>query len=83
DQPDIDCNIPVQREVAPGVITEPGYHPFEQDGTPCVSLSLLCRQTHSREAVASLRDLTHCIRLLTALAGMSEAHFPAELDPGT
>ncbi|OJS23833.1 hypothetical protein BK398_07295 [Escherichia coli] len=31
---------------------------------------------------ASLRDLTDCIRLLIALAGMPAAHFPVEPDSG-
>ena len=51
----------------------------EQDGIPCASLSIPCRYTHSPAEVASLRDLTDCIRLLTALAGMSAAHFPLSL----
>ncbi|SUH09147.1 aminopeptidase sgcX [Salmonella enterica subsp. enterica] len=33
-------NIPVQREVAPGVITETGYIQVELDGIPCASLSI-------------------------------------------
>ena len=83
EQTALEHNIPVQREVAPGVITETGYIQVEQDGIPCASLSIPCRYTHSPAEVASLRDLTDCIRLLTALAGMSAAHFPVEPDSGT
>ena len=83
EQTALEHNIPVQREVAPGVITETGYIQVEQDCIPCASLSIPCRYTHSPAEVASLRDLTDCIRLLTALAGMSAAHFPVEPDSGT
>ena len=75
-------NIPVQREVAPGVITETGYIQVEQGGIPCASLSIPCRYTHSPAEVASLRDLASCIQLLTALAAMPSAHFPIEPDTG-
>ncbi|HFJ2084152.1 TPA: M42 family peptidase, partial [Salmonella enterica] len=75
-------NIPVQREVAPGVITETGYIQVELDGIPCASLSIPCRYTHSPAEVASLRDLTDCIRLLTALANMSPEQFPIEPESG-
>ncbi|EHJ9581422.1 M20/M25/M40 family metallo-hydrolase, partial [Salmonella enterica] len=75
-------NIPVQREVAPGVITETGYIQVELDGIPCASLSIPCRYTHSPAEVASLRDLTDCIRLLTALANMSPEQFPIEPETG-
>lgn len=75
-------NIPVQREVAPGVITETGYIQVEQDGIPCASLSIPCRYTHSPAEVASLRDLADCIRLLSALAGMPAEHFPVEPESG-
>ncbi|EOB0301103.1 benzoate/H(+) symporter BenE family transporter [Salmonella enterica] len=75
-------NIPVQREVAPGVITETGYIQVELDGIPCASLSIPCRYTHSPAEVASLRDLADCIRLLTALANMSPEQFPIEPETG-
>lgn len=76
------AEVPVQREVAPGVITETGYIQVEQNGIPCASLSIPCRYTHSPAEVASLRDLTDCIRLLTALAGLPAAQFPVEPDSG-
>ncbi len=75
-------NIPVQREVAPGVITETGYIQVELDGIPCASLSIPCRYTHSPAEVASLRDTADCIRLLTALANMSPEQFPIEPETG-
>lgn len=75
--------IPVQREVAPGVITETGYIQVEQNGIPCASLSIPCRYTHSPAEVASLRDLGHCIDLLTALAQQRPESFPIEPIPGT
>ncbi|MBK5142559.1 M42 family metallopeptidase [Budviciaceae bacterium BWR-B9] len=68
--------IPVQREVAPGVITETGYIQMEQDGIPCASLSIPCRYTHSPSEVASVRDLSDCIRLLTAIARVKGQQFP-------
>ncbi len=71
--------IPVQREVAPGVITETGYIQVEQDGIPCASLSIPCRYTHSPAEVASVRDLSECIRLLLAVARTNGAEFP--IDP--
>ncbi|AMG66449.1 M42 family metallopeptidase [Providencia stuartii] len=73
-------HIPVQREVAPGVITETGYIQVEQDGIPCASLSIPCRYTHSPAEVASLRDLSDCIRLLAALATLPANQFPIESD---
>ena len=76
-------HIPVQREVAPGVITETGYIQVEQDGIPCASLSIPCRYTHSPAEVASLRDLSDCIRLLTALATLPANQFPIESDSET
>ncbi|MCI0137031.1 M20/M25/M40 family metallo-hydrolase, partial [Escherichia coli] len=82
EQTALEHNVPVQREVAPGVITETGYIQVEQDGIPCASLSIPCRYTHSPAEVASLRDLADCIHLLTALAGMPAAHFPVEPDSG-
>ncbi|MEY1580699.1 M42 family metallopeptidase [Providencia manganoxydans] len=76
----INHQIPVQREVAPGVITETGYIQVEQDGIPCASLSIPCRYTHSPAEVASLNDLNDCIRLLTALATLPANQFPIESD---
>ncbi|PTI98345.1 aminopeptidase, partial [Staphylococcus succinus] len=83
EQTALDHNLPVQRAVAPGVLPEPDYIQVEQDGIPCARLSIPCRYTHSPAEVASLRELTECIRLLTALAGMSAAHCPGEPDSGT
>ncbi|EHZ9691101.1 M42 family peptidase, partial [Salmonella enterica] len=59
-----------------------GYIQVELDGIPCASLSIPCRYTHSPAEVASLRDLTDCIRLLTALANMSPEQFPIEPESG-
>ncbi|HBZ8521682.1 TPA: hypothetical protein MM819_004531, partial [Salmonella enterica subsp. enterica serovar Bredeney] len=59
-----------------------GYIQVELDGIPCASLSIPCRYTHSPAEVASLRDLTDCIRLLTALANMSPEQFPIEPETG-
>lgn len=69
-------NIPVQREVAPGVITESGYIQLQQDGILCAGLSVPCRYTHSPSEVASLRDLQHCIDLLASLVLAKAETFP-------
>ncbi|GKX55205.1 putative aminopeptidase SgcX [Leminorella grimontii] len=73
--------VPVQREVAPGVITETGYIQVEQDGIPCASLSIPCRYTHSPSEVASLRDLADCIHLLTFVAKEKGERFPIAAKP--
>ncbi|WP_159566303.1 M42 family metallopeptidase [Budvicia diplopodorum] len=71
-------HIPVQREVAPGVITETGYIQVEQDGIPCASLSIPCRYTHSPAEVASTVDLSECIRLLVAVVRSNGSAFPIQ-----
>ncbi|VFS35028.1 endoglucanase with Zn-dependent exopeptidase domain [Escherichia coli] len=76
EQTALEHNIPVQREVAPGVITETGYIQVEQDGIPCASLSIPCRYTHSPAEVASLRDLTDCIRLIDRSGRYVSSTFP-------
>lgn len=68
--------IPVQREVAPGVITESGYIQLQQDGILCAGLSIPCRYTHSPSEVASLNDLQHCIDLLAHLVLAQAETFP-------
>ncbi|MBF0035517.1 M42 family metallopeptidase [Citrobacter freundii] len=68
--------IPVQREVAPGVITESGYIQLQQEGILCVGLSIPCRYTHSPAEVASLHDLQHCIDLLACLVLAQAETFP-------
>ncbi|WP_318373151.1 M42 family metallopeptidase [Enterobacter sp.] len=68
--------IPVQREVAPGVITESGYIQLQQEGILCAGLSIPCRYTHSPSEVASLRDLQHCIDLLAHLVLANAETFP-------
>ncbi|MCQ8801218.1 M42 family peptidase, partial [Escherichia coli] len=47
EQTALEHNIPVQREVATGVITETGYIQVEHDFIQCASLSIPCRYTHS------------------------------------
>ncbi|WP_314141163.1 M42 family metallopeptidase [Buttiauxella noackiae] len=69
-------HIPVQREVAPGVITESGYIQLQQDGILCAGLSIPCRYTHSPSEVASLSDLQHCIDLLAHLIEAKAETFP-------
>lgn len=68
--------IPVQREVAPGVITESGYIQLQQDGILCAGLSIPCRYTHSPSEVASLSDLQQCIDLLAHLVLAKAETFP-------
>jgi len=68
--------IPVQREVSPGVITESGYIQLQQEGILCAGLSVPCRYTHSPAEVASLRDLQHSIDLLACLVLAKANTFP-------
>lgn len=69
-------HIPVQREVAPGVITESGYIQLQQEGIVCAGLSIPCRYTHSPAEVASVHDLEHCIDLLACLVQAKAETFP-------
>lgn len=58
-------NIPVQREVALGVLTETAYILFENSKTVVANISIPTRYTHTPVEVVSLEDLLHCYHLIT------------------
>lgn len=58
-------NIPVQREVALGVLTETAYILFENSKTVVANISIPTRYTHTPVEVVSLVDILHCYHLLT------------------
>lgn len=57
-------DIPYQREVAPGVLTETAYILFENSRTVTGSISVPTRYTHAPVEVISMEDLKNMYRLL-------------------
>lgn len=64
--------IPFQREVAIGVITENAYILFEEEGIPVASLSIPTRYTHTPVETISVDDVQNVVHVLY--------HFLAELE---
>ncbi|MCX8023882.1 MAG: M42 family metallopeptidase [Thermanaerothrix sp.] len=61
--------IPTQREVIVGVITDPAFQLYLGDrGYVIAGLSIPQRYTHSAAQMCHEADITHAIRLLTAVA---------------
>ncbi|MGF7059456.1 M42 family metallopeptidase [Brassicibacter mesophilus] len=58
-------NIPVQREVALGVLTETAYILFENSKTVVANISIPTRYTHTPVEVVSLEDILYCYNLLS------------------
>lgn len=61
--------LPYQREIAPGVITENAFALFENEGIPVCNLSIPTRYTHTPVECVSLADmemLVHIIKKVTA-----------------
>lgn len=63
--------IPYQREVAVGVITENAYILFEEEGIPVASISIPTRYTHTPIETVSVDDVQNVVQVLY--------HFLAEL----
>lgn len=57
-------NIPYQREVAPGVITENGYILFENDGISVMNLSIPTRYTHTPIESIDVSDAENLAKLI-------------------
>lgn len=57
-------NIPIQKEVALGVLTETAYILFENSQTVVANISIPTRYTHTPVEVVSLRDIINCYKLL-------------------
>lgn len=57
-------DIPCQREVALGVLTETAYILFENSKTVVANISIPTRYTHTPIEVVSLEDIMHCYNLL-------------------
>ena len=51
------ANIPYQREISPGIITENAFTLFENDGIPVCNLSIPTRYTHTPVECVCLKDL--------------------------
>jgi putative aminopeptidase FrvX len=62
----INNNIPYQREVAPGVVTENAYILFENQGTAVMNLSILTRYTHTSVEAVDISDAENATGLVQA-----------------
>lgn len=58
-------DIPIQREVALGVLTETAYILFENSKTVVANISIPTRYTHTPIEVISLEDIMNCYSLLS------------------
>ena len=59
-----ECKIPIQREVAVGVLTETAYILFENSNTVVANISIPTRYTHTPIEVVSLEDIKHCYNIV-------------------
>lgn len=57
-------NIPYQREVAPGVVTENAYILFENDGTSVINISIPTRYTHTPIECIDISDAESTAKLI-------------------
>lgn len=57
-------NIPLQKEVAPGVITENAFILFENHGVKVVNLSIPTRYTHTPNETVAISDVEQLVSLL-------------------
>lgn len=60
----INDNIPYQREVAPGVVTENAYILFENDGISVMSISIPTRYTHTPIESINIGDAQNAEKLI-------------------
>lgn len=58
-------NINLQKEVAPGVITENAFILFENYGVKVLNLSIPARYTHTPNETVSIKDINELISLLS------------------
>lgn len=57
-------DIPYQREISPGVITENAFTLYENEGIPVCNISIPTRYTHTPVECVSLDDLTQIVKTL-------------------
>lgn len=57
-------NIPYQREVASGIITENAYILFENNGTLVINVSIPTRYTHTPIESINIKDVENAVKLI-------------------
>lgn len=60
----INNNIPYQREVAPGIVTENAYILFENEGTSVMNISIPTRYTHTAIETIDISDAERAAELI-------------------
>ncbi len=68
-------NIPFQREVVIGVVTETAWLQLEGEGIPSMDFGLPCRYTHCPNEVISKKDVENLFKLVTSFLGSLDKDF--------
>ena len=68
-------NIPYQREVVIGVVTETAWLQLEREGIPSMDLGLPCRYTHCPNEVISKKDAENYLKLVLSFLESLDRNF--------